>query len=178
MMMKLNKYLILIVIMVSVLGCKTKESQANKTKEKSHLKTNESGEKKGDSVAVKKETTEIKTEQKNNINYQSDKGYSFIKYLPILDINGKQLIDTKEEGTDKSSLSDQSTFSKQEVKVLIDSIGFKWETKFQLFKDGIGESQTKTKQVDSDSTLATNVPWWVWLIGIVGLIIFLAFKFK
>ncbi len=168
----------LLLLAVALCACKTKQVDLDKSKNKTEVKKQEDVTVKTDSTAVKKSTSVKTSDEKKDITTENTAKEKVIVFLPDKDVNGNQLIASITTRDIANKQTDKSIIAKTEIAVFLDSLQSIYQKIYELKLDSIGESQTKNKDVVTDSTVANNLPWWVWLVALIAFIAFLAYKLK
>lgn len=161
---------------LSFSGCGFIKTKILKTKSKTEVKKEETKTETKDSTQVKKEVAKTTETQKNDITEETVTKEQEIIYSKDKDENGNQLIESVIYRDRKENKSDKSTFTKEQIRSIIDSLNTIYKTDYKLKLDSIGESQNKNKDIDKDTSVAANIPWYVWLAGLIVLIIVILFK--
>jgi flagellar biosynthesis component FlhA len=161
---------------LSFSGCGFIKTKILKTKSKTEVKKEETKTETKDSTQVKKEEAKTTQTQKNDITEENTTTEQEITYTKDKDENGKQLIASVINRQRKESKTDRSTFTWEQIRHIVDSMQSSNKTDFKLKLDSIGESQNKNKDIDKDTSFAANIPWYVWLAGLIVLIIVILFK--
>jgi cobalamin biosynthesis Mg chelatase CobN len=162
---------------LSFSGCGFIKTKILKTKSKTEVKKEETKTETKDSTQIKKEEAKITETQKNDITEENTTTEQEITYTKDKDENGKQLIASVINRQRKESKTDRSTFTKEQIRSIIDSLKTIYKTDYKLKLDSIGESQNKNKDIDKDTSVAANIPWYVWIIVIFAIFLLFVFYF-
>jgi cobalamin biosynthesis Mg chelatase CobN len=108
--------------------------------------------------------------KQNNISRSQENQYLKEEFYPPAKPGDAPSLKSRETGSEKKTETDQS-------KITTETEVNKSQDKKEKLKAS-GEEKKKTNQTESDSTAAANIPWYAWLVGIIGSLILLAFLFK
>lgn len=182
--MKVNKITIyhaltwLLFLLFAFTACGTKKNVVDKDKTKTEVKKEEVKTEIKDSTSVKKETETTKTETKTDIKKENNTTEEIIEYFPKKDSAGNQLIKSKTKRDINLKEVDQSVGINEMVRSALDSLNKKYALDLSLKIDSLNQAVEIVKTKEADTTVANNIPSWVWVVGLIGLLFFLALKFK
>ena len=168
----------LLLLAVCVCGCRTVKTNTDKNKSNTDVKKEEVKTEIKTEVEVKKKAETSKSETKADISKENKTTEEIITYFPKKDSAGNQLIASRTKRDINLKETDQSLINNERVLSIIDSLNRKRILELNLKIDSNNQHQNIIKTKDADSTLANNIPWWFWVLGLIALLVFLAVKIK
>ena len=162
---------------MALLSCKTRSVANNESNIKQELKTDEKTISQGISESESNISTVAEDKKQNNIISESEDVEVIEEFNPP-DSTGKQSLKSRTTRKHKAKQEDKSLIHNTVIGHAISKAVNTYKTEQQKTQQQNLKERRQNKSSQSDSTIAANLPWYVWLILTIGILIFLIFKYR
>lgn len=162
---------------MALLSCKTRSVANDESKTKQELKTEDKNTSQSISESESKSSTVAEDKKQNNIISESEDVEVIEEFNPP-DSAGKQSLKSRTTRKRKAKQEDKSLIHNTVIGHAVSKAIDTYKTEQQKTQQRNIKERTQNKSSQSNSTIAANLPWYVWLILTIGILIFLIFKYR
>lgn len=162
---------------MALLSCKTRSVANDESKTKQELKTEDKNTSQSISESESKSSTVAEDKKQNNIISESEDVEVIEEFNPP-DSTGKQSLKSRTTRKHKAKQEDKSFINNTVIAHAVSKAIDTYKTEQQKTQRQNLKERRQNKSSQSDSTVAANLPWYFYVLFLIGALFFLFLQFK